>query len=187
MMVWANVTFDVLSTALIAFSPLRTSPLARFAPCTSLTGPPHPLLLFGALSTIIGAALRLACFRALGRLFTFELTIDPTHTLITTGPYAALRHPSYTGVYLTLLGASAVALAPGSWLVECGLGLSAEADAGAVLVWALLGFWIVKVYYALSSTNARIVREDRELKKVFGTEWDKYAERVPWRLVPWVW
>ncbi len=79
------------------------------------------LLLLGAVVVSCGAVLRLACFRALGALFTFELTISPDHTLVTAGPYAHVRHPSYTGVYALLLGSSAVMLAPGAWLREAWL------------------------------------------------------------------
>lgn len=188
-MVWCNITLDALSTALLAFPSLQhilpLTPILCPIASPSLISAPHPILMLGALSTIAGAAIRLTCFRALGKLFTFELTIAPTHTLVTTGPYSAVRHPSYTGVYMTLLGASAVALAPGSWLMECWL---LRAGWGAsLLAWLLVTFWSVKVWYALSSTNQRLEREDKELRRVFGEEWDKYAARVPWKLVPWVW
>lgn len=187
-MAWLNVTVDALSTALLAFPSLQSSiPLARIlCPVTSpsLIASPHPILVLGALATIFGAAIRLSCFRTLGQLFTFELAIAPTHALITTGPYAAVRHPSYTGAYLTLLGSSAVALAPGSWLRECGL---RAGRGGSSLALTMLAFWTVKVAYALSSTNRRLEREDQELRQVFGAEWDEYAANVPWKLVPWVW
>ncbi|EJF61557.1 hypothetical protein DICSQDRAFT_19069, partial [Dichomitus squalens LYAD-421 SS1] len=130
-----------------------------------------------------GAQLRLACFRALGALFTFELTISPTHTLVTAGPYAHVRHPSYTGVYALLLGASAVLLAPGAWLAEAWLRPGAVART-AVLAWAFVSFWVAKVAYALKSTNRRVVTEDRELHRVFGARWEEWAARVRWRLVP---
>ncbi|OCH85248.1 hypothetical protein OBBRIDRAFT_821595 [Obba rivulosa] len=124
------VTFcDAFATFSLAFpsSPLSL-PLSLLCPSPlspalirSLTSSPHPLLILGALATLGGATIRRACFRELGNLFTFELSISPTHRLVTTGPYAFVRHPSYLGVYLTLLGASAAGLAPGSWLHECWL------------------------------------------------------------------
>ncbi|KAI0644081.1 hypothetical protein C8Q79DRAFT_1105101 [Trametes meyenii] len=208
-------------------SPLPT--LAR-----TLTAP-HPLLLLGAALAIAGGALRLACFRALGALFTFELTISPAHTLVTSGPYACVRHPSYAGVYAVLLGASAVMFAPGAWLREAwlvpgaragsawaarALGVRAAlqggerygeavaaaaaavvaggqesvgaadvgvgAGAGAVLAWAFVAFWTAKVVYALRSTNRRVGTEDAHLRRVFGAQWEEWAGRVRWKLVPWV-
>ncbi|EPS97120.1 hypothetical protein FOMPIDRAFT_28089, partial [Fomitopsis schrenkii] len=143
-----------------------------------------PLIILGALATLFGAILRVACFRALGPLFTFELAITPSHSLVTTGPYAWVRHPSYTGIYLTLLGASAVGLAPGAWLRECALRLGAGLGAGAALAWLVLAFWVFKVAYALRSTNRRLRTEDTELRKAFGVVWDEYAERTRWRLLP---
>ncbi|KAI0073853.1 ICMT-domain-containing protein [Panus rudis PR-1116 ss-1] len=82
---------------------------------------PSPLFAIGVLSVFLGALLRLWCFRSLGSMFTFELTIQPSHSLVTTGPYAFVRHPSYAGIYLTLLGGTLVALAPSTWLYECWL------------------------------------------------------------------
>ncbi|KAI0654993.1 hypothetical protein C8Q70DRAFT_1084123 [Cubamyces menziesii] len=162
---------------------------------------PHLFLLFGAALALWGAALRVACFRALGPLFTFELTISPTHRLVTDGPYAWVRHPSYAGVYAVLLGASAVMVAPGAWLREAWLAPSLCAARGGagfcggdvgvsavrtVLAWAFVAFWTTKVVYALRSTNRRLGTEDAELRRVFGAQWEEWAGRVPWALVPWV-
>ncbi|KAI0635417.1 hypothetical protein C8Q77DRAFT_1043478, partial [Trametes polyzona] len=168
----------------------------------------------GAALAVSGAMLRLECFRALGALFTFEITISPTHTLVTEGPYAYVRHPSYAGVYAVLLGASAVMASPGAWLREawlapslCALWRSAsEALSGAAagaggraccagwegmgvgtgIAWVFAAFWTTKVVYALRSTNRRLDTEDAELRRVFGAQWEEWAARVRWRLVPWV-
>ncbi|GAW00659.1 ICMT-domain-containing protein [Lentinula edodes] len=43
------------------------------------------------------------CYRTLGQLFVFELRIQKDHRLITEGPYAYVRHPSYTGLILTII------------------------------------------------------------------------------------
>lgn len=51
-----------------------------------------------------GAALRAWCFRELGRLFTYEVGIREGHTLILTGPYSLVLHPSYTGTALMAAG-----------------------------------------------------------------------------------
>ncbi|KZT06649.1 uncharacterized protein LAESUDRAFT_603190, partial [Laetiporus sulphureus 93-53] len=150
----------------------------------------------GMLVTLTGALIRMTCFYTLGPLFTFELAITPTHSLVMTGPYAFVRHPSYTGVYFTLLGSSVVALAPGSWLRECWLqlgscstqlnsfGLGRSSGVGTFVAWFALGFWVVKVAYALRSTNHRLATEDSELRRAFGPVWEAYAEKVRYRLVP---
>ena len=79
---------------------------------------PSPLFILGVAAVASGAILRVRCFKALGQFFTFELSIHPSHTLVTTGPYSVVRHPSYTGIYLTLLGGTLVGLSPGTWLYE---------------------------------------------------------------------
>lgn len=182
--------------------------------CPLLT--PSPLFFLGVMSVACGALLRLWCFRALGQFFTFELSIHPSHSLVTTGPYSFVRHPSYTGIYLTLLGGTLVGLAPGTWLYErwiyfpvlsqdvkhLGMWIMSFGSTystpiarpslpsigmvtpASLLVYTLITFWLVKVWYALRSTNRRLQIEDVELHKVFGDVWDEYAERVRWRLLP---
>ena len=177
---------------------------------------PSPLFILGVAAVASGAILRVRCFKALGQFFTFELSIHPSHTLVTTGPYSVVRHPSYTGIYLTLLGGTLVGLSPGTWLYErwihfpalfqdiqrVGIWImsigSTYSDPVAkaplpvfgmvsplsLLVYSLIGFWFVKVWYALRSTNRRLQIEDVELHKVFGNAWEDYAERVRWRLLP---
>lgn len=170
---------------------------------------PSLLMCIGSFAVAFGAFIRLWCYRQLGCLFTFEITIQPGHALITSGPYSVVRHPSYTGIYLTLLGSTAVAFAPGAYLRECWLpawlgghhassvwDLNSDAGmlgslgvlffAGAVqaLITALVTIWFVTSAYALRSTIKRLNFEDRELHRVFGKDWDAWAERVRWKLIP---
>ena len=63
-----------------------------------------PLFFLGAFLAALGGYIRYCCFRALGRLFTFEMSIRDEHELITDGPYGVVRHPSYTGAILTVIG-----------------------------------------------------------------------------------
>lgn len=65
---------------------------------------PTYLFFLGAFMITLGGCIRYSCFRALGRLFTFEMSIRDEHELITDGPYSVVRHPSYTGALLTLIG-----------------------------------------------------------------------------------
>ncbi|PCH37351.1 hypothetical protein WOLCODRAFT_36049, partial [Wolfiporia cocos MD-104 SS10] len=118
---------------------------------------------------------RLTCFRALGTLFMFELAIAPGHAPVTRGPYAR--------VYLKLGGTSAAALGRGAWLGECALA-PRPTGPGTLLAWAALALCTAKVAYALRSTNRRVRTEDRALRAATSVEWEAYAERVQWRLVP---
>lgn len=59
------------------------------------------ILLFG-----VGGALILWSERHLGRFMVVDIAIAKDHQLITTGPYAYVRHPTYTGVLLLNLAAA---------------------------------------------------------------------------------
>ena len=136
-----------------------------------------PVFVLGCLATAASGALRLACYKTLGSLFTFELTLRSDHRLVTGGPYAFVRHPSYSGVVLGVLGTLLVHFGPGSWWAEAGwLGTLAGR------VYAIC--WCAMEAYVLSSIMARAPTEDALLKKQFGAEWDEWAARVPYRVIP---
>ncbi|KAL9932586.1 hypothetical protein V8E36_008703 [Tilletia maclaganii] len=52
----------------------------------------------------IGGALRIWCYRELRHFFTFTLAVLDGHKVISSGPYAYVRHPSYTGLFLVATG-----------------------------------------------------------------------------------
>ncbi|PWN51274.1 hypothetical protein IE53DRAFT_56577 [Violaceomyces palustris] len=58
----------------------------------------------GCLLTIAGGWLRVRCYKELGRYFTFDLAITKNQKIVDTGPYAILRHPSYTAFLLVQTG-----------------------------------------------------------------------------------
>jgi protein-S-isoprenylcysteine O-methyltransferase Ste14 len=62
-------------------------------------------------STVLVAGLLFAVWarEQLGRNWSGSVTIKQGHELITTGPYAVVRHPIYTGILVGILG-SAIAL-----------------------------------------------------------------------------
>ncbi|KAJ7920435.1 hypothetical protein B0H13DRAFT_1562288, partial [Mycena leptocephala] len=62
-----------------------------------------PLLALGSGLIASGTLLRLSCYRALGKHFTFEMGIAWDHMLVTNGPYCIVRHPAYTRGCLVLL------------------------------------------------------------------------------------
>lgn len=84
---------------------------------------------------------------------------DRGQTVVTTGPYAIVRHPMYLGAIFYFAGTSLVL---GSW-------------------WGLAAVPILALVLAV-----RIGIEERTLRT--GLEgYDDYARRVRWRLVPLVW
>ncbi|EGN93899.1 hypothetical protein SERLA73DRAFT_144924 [Serpula lacrymans var. lacrymans S7.3] len=129
------------------------------------------------LLTSLGGLVRLECYRLLGRLFTYELTIRPNHELVTTGLYSIVRHPSYTGAMLEGVGVALYLMSPGSWVQECGIW---KTNVGKCLI---LG-WISNVGYTLVNMTLRTKKEDVFLKEEFGEAWEAWARRVRYRLIP---
>jgi protein-S-isoprenylcysteine O-methyltransferase Ste14 len=66
------------------------------------------LALAGALLTAAGALLAIRAKRALGRDFSATFGVKEGHTLVTTGPYALVRHPIYTGLLTVAVGSALV-------------------------------------------------------------------------------
>jgi protein-S-isoprenylcysteine O-methyltransferase Ste14 len=58
----------------------------------------------GSFLATMGGYIRWECYSALGRLFTFEMSIRDDHRLVTGGPYGWVRHPGYTSVLSTFIG-----------------------------------------------------------------------------------
>jgi protein-S-isoprenylcysteine O-methyltransferase len=52
----------------------------------------------------VGLGLRWYAIVYLGRFFTVDVAIAADHRLVDSGPYRYIRHPSYTGALLALLG-----------------------------------------------------------------------------------
>ena len=130
------------------------------------------------------ALLRLACYRTLGRVFTYELAVRKEHRLVTTGPYAVVRHPSYTALFIHFPAALLSQLGPGSWWYECTGSWRETGVAGAIV---LPAFWVatLPIWYTFFLTRAS--REDEVMRKEFGAKWDEWTRRTPYKYVPYVW
>ena len=104
-------------------SPLSKAILSKLSPRTraglAVVGITREFLA-GAVLSVAGALIRLATYKEMGKLFTFHLTLRESHKLITSGPYAYVRHPSYTGFWVLLTGTSLMSFGRGSVLKECG-------------------------------------------------------------------
>jgi protein-S-isoprenylcysteine O-methyltransferase Ste14 len=60
-----------------------------------------------------GVAFRWYAIKTLGRFFTMRVTTTADQSVVDTGPYRLIRHPSYTGSLMTVLG---VLLCMTNWL-----------------------------------------------------------------------
>jgi protein-S-isoprenylcysteine O-methyltransferase len=61
---------------------------------------------------LAGMAFRFYAMSLLGRFFTYQVAVHPGQSVIEAGPYNYIRHPSYTGALITLIG---LGLALGNW------------------------------------------------------------------------
>lgn len=107
-----------------------------------------------------GLALRWWSIVVLGRFFTVDVAIRDDHVLVTRGPYRYVRHPSYTGLVVAVIGLLTMF---GNWL--------ALAGCASLVVAALV---------------IRIRVEERALAVTFGQRWTSHCSRT-WRLLPWLW
>ena len=131
-----------------------------FALC--LTGAAIPwhrttFFLVGIFLMLAGVCFRWNSARLLGAYFTFDVAIQHGQTLVEAGPYRYVRHPSYTGALVTLVG---FGLALGNW-------------ASVVVGTSCLG--LAYIY--------RIRVEEAALVSVFGESYRQYQKRT-WRLFP---
>ncbi|HXJ35208.1 MAG TPA: isoprenylcysteine carboxylmethyltransferase family protein [Candidatus Eisenbacteria bacterium] len=105
-----------------------------------------------------GCVLRIVPMFVLGYRFSPLVAIQEGHTLVTDGVYRWVRHPSYLGGLIVLIG----------W----------------VLVFrSALGFLLVPPFVGIAVW--RMNDEERLLGAEFGDEYASYRRRT-WRLVPWV-
>ncbi|GJE95244.1 isoprenylcysteine carboxylmethyltransferase family protein [Phanerochaete sordida] len=134
-----------------------------------------------ALSTagvLAGGLGRVWCYRALRQFFTFEIALKDDHKLVTNGPYAYVRHPSYTAMWLLLGSGFALWTAPGGYLRECGI-VDTRWD------W-FLHAWTAAALWGMIGLFMRAAVEDEMLRQRFGQVWEDYRRRVPWRFVPYL-
>ena len=111
-----------------------------------------------ALALIVGGlVLRWTSIMILGRLFTVNVAIQSGHTLVETGPYRYIRHPSYTGLLLAFVG---LGVSFGSWLS--------------------IGVLVVPITLALLR---RIDVEEAALRRGLGEAYTDYCTRTK-RLIP---
>ncbi|KAA1473961.1 hypothetical protein DENSPDRAFT_840505 [Dentipellis sp. KUC8613] len=163
--------------AVTTYAPQYTARLlASAAAPQHFTAFPNPFIAGVGLQLLAGL-IRVSCYRALGRLFTFELSIRTEHKLVTRGPYSIVRHPSYVGTFCAQAGMLLCTFGPGGWLYEAGWMRNVGVQAAAVAC----GAWAT---YLLGGMVRRTASEDQMLRKEFGKEWDEWAERVPYRLIP---
>lgn len=132
--------------------------------------------IFG-LAVVTGAILRWKCFHEMGTHFTFHVTVLEKHKLITSGPYAYVRHPSYLGSLLIDICLWPWLFLPGSWITESTI-------TSSMWFWLVLVPCLMPLVVTIPIIFKRCNLEDEILQKQFGKQWEKWAEDVPYKLFP---
>ncbi|KAI8995222.1 ICMT-domain-containing protein [Trametes punicea] len=138
-----------------------------------------PLSAAGCVLGITGGLIRIWCHHTLGTFFTWQVSVQREHKLITSGPYAIARHPSYTAWTMMIAGNFALLLSKGSYFVETGW---LQRLPGKALASAIIGYLSFVTVQLLS----RVPKEDGVLRKEFGRQWEEWATKTPYRLIPYV-
>lgn len=125
-----------------AGGPLVTSPVAAVA---------------GALVCAVGIGIAIWARVYLGRNWGMPMSLREGHELVTSGPYAYVRHPIYSGIFVALIGTAVV---EARWWI------------------AFLALFFIYFLYAATV-------EERTMREQFPNEYPAYVKRTK-MLVPFV-
>jgi len=111
----------------------------------------------GLIITFIGFLVRWVAILQLGKMFTVDVSITSGHRLKTNGLYGVVRHPSYLGLLLILLG----------------IGLFTGDKAALIIIF--VPSFLALIY--------RMQVEEKALLGAFGSEYLEYKSKVA-RIIP---
>lgn len=120
--------------------------------------PPPALGWIGAALTAVGIGVAIWARVSIGRNWSSRPAVKEHHQLVTTGPYAYVRHPIYSGIMLAALGTALISSI-------FGVGM----------------FIFISIAFAL-----RMNKEEKIMLDLFPEQYPEYRKRTK-RLVPFVW
>ena len=124
----------------------------------TLFTPPITLGWIAAVLSVAGVGFAIWARIYLGRNWSSAPAVKENHELVTTGPYAYVRHPIYTGLILTALGTA--------------------------LTGTIFGIGVLVV--AAGVFFRRIGKEERIMLELFPDTYPAYQARTK-TLIPWIW
>ena len=149
----------VLLVGLLWFGVALNFALAGLFPAAALSWQHTTLFGIGISFMLLGVALRWYAIRILGSYFTRDVAVSADQKVVQGGPYRYIRHPAYSGTFLTMLGV--------------GLALTNWAGLVALLLCVLAGH----LY--------RVSIEEEALLQAIGQPYVEYMQRTK-RFIPWV-
>lgn len=119
---------------------------------------PTFIVLFGDMLVVVGLYVVFLVFRE-NTFTSATIEVKDEQKVISTGPYAVIRHPMYAGAFIMLLG---IPLALGSW-------------------WAF-----IFVFLLFAAIVWRLLEEEKFLSKNL-PGYTGYRQKVRYRLIPYIW
>ena len=95
----------------------------------------------------------------LGKQFSFLISTQKEHKLITDGPFKIIRHPRYSGIIFWIFGFALV--------FPCILSLILASIMSSCILY-------------------RIPKEEKTLHEVFKEDWENFCKRTPKKLIPFI-
>ena len=157
-----NKTRDNYSVLLIiAMSVLSTViPIVDWAYFSNPQSSDNVVTIIGFIVMWFGVILRNYSIKLLGKHFTPTIQLQQDHQLITSGPYQLIRHPSYLGALLAIVGI-------------------------AIFLNSITGT-ISTVIAMMIAYVVRISKEEAVLKSLFGATYTEYQKSTK-KLIPFLW
>lgn len=150
------------AAALVIFAAVRLGHRARLPGAVLfshlLFTPTQALGWMSAALTAIGIGLAIWARVNLGRNWSSHPAVKEHHQLVTTGPYAYVRHPIYSGIMLAALGTALI-----------------------TSIFGIAMFIFVSIAFAL-----RMNKEEKIMLELFPEQYPEYHRHTK-RLVPFVW
>lgn len=147
------------SGRLISVSVVVSFIVAYFLALSGITLMPSWVFYLGIIIMIFGIMVRQWSIAVLGRFFSPTIGVQEGQKVVDRGPYRLVRHPSYTGILLILVG----------------VGLAFQSLAAILVI--LLIFSVAYGY--------RMNEEEKVLALELGDEYVKYTKRTK-RLIPYL-
>lgn len=133
--------------------------LPGLIPAATITWNRPLLFSIGIAFMLLGVALRWYAIWVLGAYFTRDVAVRPDQQVVQAGPYRFIRHPSYSGSLLTIVG--------------LGLAMTNWASLAAITIIALAGY----LY--------RVSVEEKVLRQGLGQPYEEYMRHTR-RFIPFV-
>jgi protein-S-isoprenylcysteine O-methyltransferase Ste14 len=148
-----------MSPLIVGYLLLRGTPSLLYWTSTRFVPPTFEWQVIGAVVTVAGVAIGIWARFYLGGNWSATVSVKQDHELIRTGPYAAVRHPIYSGLLLAILGT-------------------------AIYAGEIRGLFALAL--AMVALKIKSMREEAFMQDEFGERYVQYRREVK-SLVPFVW